>query len=116
MANNYVENRPWGSFEVLLDNVNYKVKTLTVSPQKRLSLQSHKWRSENWVVVAGQAYVEIDDEFLILDKGQHVFIPIGAKHRLENKGEVDLVVVETQTGDYFGEDDIVRYADDFQRT
>ena len=58
---NYIENRPWGSFEVLVDNVNYKVKTLTVRPQKRLSLQAHRRRSENWVVVAGQAYVEIDD-------------------------------------------------------
>ena len=113
---NYSEDRPWGSFEVLLDKENYKVKTLTVLPQKRLSLQSHKRRSENWVIAAGQAYVQIDDEFLILDKGQHVYIPVGAKHRLENKGQENLVVVETQTGDYFGEDDIVRYADDFQRT
>ncbi|GBR75326.1 mannose-6-phosphate isomerase [Candidatus Termititenax persephonae] len=113
---NYSENRPWGSFEILLDKATYKVKTLTVLPHKRLSLQSHQHRNENWVVVAGQAYVEIDDEFLILDKGQHVYIPLGAKHRLENQGDLDLVVVETQTGDYFGEDDIVRYADDFQRT
>ena len=113
---NYTENRPWGKFEILLDDAQYKVKTLTVHPHQRLSLQSHKHRNENWVVAAGQAYVEIDDEFLILDKGQHVYIPVGAKHRLENKGDTNLIVIETQTGDYFGEDDIVRYADDFQRT
>lgn len=109
------EERPWGSFTVLADRPDYKVKTLKVLPHKRLSLQSHKKRSENWVVVSGQACVQIDDEFLLLSPGEHVYIPRGAKHRLENKEDTDLLVVETQTGEYFGEDDIVRYADDFQR-
>ncbi|MDR2431187.1 MAG: phosphomannose isomerase type II C-terminal cupin domain [Candidatus Margulisbacteria bacterium] len=112
---NYVENRPWGSFEILSDRVNFKVKILTVLPHKRLSLQSHKRRAENWVVAAGEALVTVDDELLILSAGQHVAIPRQTKHRLENRGETDLIVIETQTGDYFGEDDITRYADDFQR-
>ena len=113
---NYKENRPWGSFEVLADRPDFKVKILTVLPHKRLSLQSHKSRAENWVVTAGQAYMEIDDEFLILNPGEHVYIPQNTKHRLENRGEKELLIIETQTGEYFGEDDIVRYADDFQRT
>ena len=112
---NIKDIRPWGSFTVLADEPGFKVKTLTVLPHKRLSLQSHQRRAENWVVAAGEAFVQIDDEFLILSPGQNVYIPKQAKHRLENKGETDLIVVETQTGEYFGEDDIVRYADDFQR-
>ena len=112
---NYKEDRPWGSFEVLSDRPDFKVKILTVSPHKRLSLQSHKRRAENWVVVIGQACVQIDDEFLFLSPGEHVYIHQNTKHRLENRNDTELVIIETQTGEYFGEDDIVRYADDFQR-
>lgn len=112
---NYREDRPWGSFEVLHDGEAFKVKILTVLPGKRLSLQAHEKREENWVVTQGSAFVQIDDEFLELTPGQHVFIPKTVKHRLENKTDVPLTVVETQTGNYFGEDDIVRYEDDFQR-
>lgn len=107
--------RPWGSFTILADEQNFKVKILTVSPHKRLSLQAHQRREENWVVVVGEALVQIDDEFLLLSVGQHVFIPKQTKHRLENQGDTDLIIIETQTGEYFGEDDIIRYADDFQR-
>ena len=112
---NYREERPWGSFEVLHDGPEYKVKILTVLPHKRLSLQSHEKREENWVVAGGTAFVQIDDEYVELHTGQHIFIPQTMKHRLENKADVPLTVIETQTGSYFGEDDIVRYEDDFQR-
>ncbi len=112
---NYREERPWGSFEVLHDGAEFKVKILTVLPGKRLSLQSHEKREENWVVTQGTAFIQIDDEYVELAIGQHIFIPKTMKHRLENKTELPLTVIETQTGTYFGEDDIVRYADDFQR-
>ena len=112
---NYREERPWGSFEVLHDGPDYKVKILTVFPGKRLSLQSHEKREENWVIANGTAFVQIDDEYVELRTGQHIFIPPMMKHRLENKSETPLTVIETQTGTYFGEDDIVRYEDDFQR-
>jgi mannose-6-phosphate isomerase-like protein (cupin superfamily) len=112
----YREERPWGGFEVLHDGTAFKVKILTVLPGKRLSLQSHEKREENWVVTQGTAFVQIDDEYLELASGQHVFIPTTVKHRLENRGEQTLVLVETQTGSYFGEDDIIRYEDDFQRS
>lgn len=112
---NYREKRPWGDFEVLYDGADFKTKILEVLPGKRLSLQSHKKREENWVVTAGTAFVQLDDEYIELKKGESIFIPCGAKHRLENRGEVLLKIIEVQTGSYFGEDDIVRYEDDFNR-
>jgi mannose-6-phosphate isomerase-like protein (cupin superfamily) len=112
---NYLEERPWGSFEILKDEPGYKAKILLVKPGKRLSLQSHEKREENWVVVQGTAMVHLDDEYIELTAGEHVFIPKRNKHRLENIGTEDLIVVEAQTGEYFGEDDIVRYEDDFNR-
>jgi len=112
---NYKEERPWGSFEILADFPNYKTKILTVLPDKRLSLQSHQKREENWIVVSGRALVQVDDEFMELGKGEHIYIPKTAKHRLENQGPEVLVIIEVQTGEYFGEDDIVRYEDDFNR-
>jgi mannose-6-phosphate isomerase-like protein (cupin superfamily) len=112
---NYKEERPWGSFEILADRPNYKTKILTVLPGKRLSLQAHQKREENWIVVSGKAQVQIDDEFIELDRGEHVYIPKTAKHRLENRGSEELTIIEVQTGEYFGEDDIVRYEDDFNR-
>jgi len=112
---NYKEDRPWGSFETLCDDKNFKIKILKVHPGKRLSLQKHAKRNENWVVAQGIAMVQIDDEFVELQKGEHVFIPVDTKHRLENKDKTELIVVETQTGEYFGEDDITRYEDDFNR-
>lgn len=112
---NYKEERPWGSFEILADYPNYKTKILTVFPAKRLSLQSHQKREENWIVVSGKAQVQIDDEFIELGCGEHIYIPKTAKHRLENRGPEKLTIIEVQTGEYFGEDDIVRYEDDFNR-
>lgn len=112
---NYKEERPWGSFTVVSDGQDFKVKILEVLPGKRLSLQSHQKREENWVVAEGSAWVQLDDEYFSLEKGEHIFIPKTCKHRLENKSEQILKIVETQTGEYFGEDDIVRYADDYNR-
>ncbi len=111
----YKEDRPWGSFEVLYEEEGMKVKRITVKPGKRLSLQSHKQRDENWLVIAGSAIVTLDQKKIYLLENQTVFIPKEAKHRVEGNGDVDLVFVEVQRGSYLGEDDIVRYEDDFNR-
>lgn len=111
----YTEERPWGRFSNLYDEKHTKVKTITVKPSQRLSLQSHARRSETWTVVKGQATVQVDEEFLTLDVGQSVSIPVGAKHRLSNETSELLEIIEVQTGNYFGEDDIVRYEDDYNR-
>lgn len=113
---NYKEDRPWGSFEILHEEEHLKVKKIVVNPGKRLSLQSHKQRSENWVIIQGNAVVTLDTEEIPRSSNQSVFIPAGAKHRIANGGEEDVVFIEVQTGSYFGEDDIVRYEDDFNRS
>ncbi len=112
---NYTEERPWGAFEVLLDEPRYKVKRITVLPGKRLSLQSHKRRSEHWVITRGDVIVVNNDEGKPYKASDHIFIPAGNKHRIQNTGEVNAVFIEVQIGDYFGEDDIIRYEDDFNR-
>lgn len=112
---NYKEDRPWGSFEILYEEDNFKVKKIVVKPGKRLSLQSHKQRSENWVVIQGNAVVTLDEEEIPRSANQSVFIPVGAKHRIANIGEQDVVFIEVQTGSYLGENDIFRYEDDFNR-
>jgi mannose-6-phosphate isomerase len=112
----HLNERPWGSFEVISDRYGHsKVKYLTVLPGKRLSYQSHARRSEHWVVVQGSAEVTIDDVVHRLEVGDSIDVPVGAKHRCSNPGDVELVFVEVQLGDYFGEDDIVRHEDDFGR-
>lgn len=112
---NYKEERPWGWFEILFEEANLKIKRIMVKPGKRLSLQSHENRAENWVVVKGQALFTLDDKTLPLQKRQGVFIPEKAKHRIENPGTDELVFIEVQTGTYLGEDDIIRFQDDFDR-
>ncbi len=107
--------RPWGSYTVLEEGDRYKIKRLTVLPGKRLSVQMHYHRSEHWVVVRGTARVLVGDKELLLRPGESTFIPAGVKHRLENPGKVLLEVIETQIGEYLGEDDIVRFQDDFGR-
>ncbi|NJE84832.1 mannose-1-phosphate guanylyltransferase/mannose-6-phosphate isomerase [Thermococcus sp. CX2] len=107
--------RPWGSYTVLEEGERYKIKRLTVLPGKKLSLQMHYHRSEHWVVVRGTAKVLVGDEEILLRPGESTFIPAGVKHRLENPGKVVLEVIETQIGEYLGEDDIVRFDDDFGR-
>ena len=107
--------RPWGSYRSLLLADNHQVKEIFVDPGQRLSLQSHKQRSEHWVVTKGPAQVTIDDQELELASGEHIFIPQGARHRLTNPGPERIKIVEIQIGSYLGEDDIIRYEDDYQR-
>ncbi|MCP5107728.1 MAG: cupin domain-containing protein [bacterium] len=115
MGDNYKEDRPWGSFENLHEEEQLKVKRIIVKPGKRLSLQSHKHRSENWVITQGKAVVTLGDKLIPLSPHETVFIPVGAKHRVGNEGKEDVVFIEVQTGTYLGEDDITRYEDDFNR-
>jgi mannose-6-phosphate isomerase len=110
------ENRPWGSFTVLLDALTFKVKTITIKPGKRLSLQKHEKRREHWFVVRGLGVVILDENEITIRDEETINIPVGAVHRMANIGENDLVFVEVQTGTYFGEDDIIRIEDDFGRT
>lgn len=107
--------RPWGSFEGVAKSDGYQVKRILVKPGAKLSLQMHHHRSEHWVVVAGTAGVVRDDEHLTLGEGESIDIPLGARHRLENVGTSMLEVIEIQRGDYLGEDDIVRFEDDYGR-
>ncbi|WP_223111607.1 cupin domain-containing protein [Thiospirochaeta perfilievii] len=104
-----------GSYTVLQDEVNFKVKKLMVTPGKKLSLQLHHKRQEHWTVVEGLARVTVDDKIMNLSRNETTYIPAGAKHRLENLGQVPLCIIETQIGSYFGEDDIVRFDDDWGR-
>jgi mannose-6-phosphate isomerase len=110
------DERPWGSYTVLDDDApDHKVKRLVVHPGKRLSYQRHARRAEHWFVVHGRATVTLDGREITVGAGQAVDVPLGAAHRIENTGDDDLVFVEVQHGDYFGEDDIVRLEDDFGR-
>lgn len=109
------EKRPWGKFENILDNSECKVKRILVSPKKRLSLQYHKFRSEHWLIIDGEARIYLNGNFYTLSKGESIDIPIGYHHYLENNTNQPLVVIETQLGTYFGEDDIVRLDDPYER-
>lgn len=113
--NPWLEHRPWGSFRVIKNEANTKVKELIVLPNKRLSLQSHKHRAEHWIVTKGQATVQLDDEFIELNEGQSIDILKEQRHRLENKTQSEIKLIEVQFGTYLGEDDIIRYEDDFER-
>ncbi len=112
----YSETRPWGTFHVLDEQPGFKVKRISVNPDGRLSLQSHKHRSEHWTVVNGEATVTVDAQVRKLTRGQFADIPLGAKHRLENLGTELVEIIEVQFGDYLGEDDIIRYDDIYSRT
>ena len=108
--------RPWGSFTVLDEGENYKVKRIEVLPGKRLSYQRHSRRAEHWYVVHGTAKVTLDGVEKLVNAGEAIDIAVETAHRVENPdAERLLVFIETQTGDYFGEDDIVRIEDDFGR-
>lgn len=111
------DERPWGSYTVLEDATpeGFKVKRLTVTPGSRLSYQRHARRAEHWFVVSGTATVTIDDVVTEVPTGRAVDVPLGAAHRIENRGDVPMVFVEVQQGDYLGEDDIERLADDYGR-
>ena len=108
--------RPWGSYDSLESGPGFQVKRLTVSPGARLSLQKHRHRSEHWIVVSGTARVTCGDQEFPLQPKESTFIPAGTVHRLENPGSEMLEVIEVQTGSYFGEDDIERFDDDFDRS
>lgn len=112
---NYTEPRPWGSFEILHEEDYLKIKRIIVKPNNRLSLQSHKHRSENWVVIQGHALITLNKKIIPRSPNQSIFIPAGAKHRLANEGDEDIIFIEVQTGSYLGEDDIIRYQDDYNR-
>jgi mannose-1-phosphate guanylyltransferase / mannose-6-phosphate isomerase len=107
--------RPWGSYDSIDSGDNFQVKRLTVNPGKKLSLQSHKHRAEHWVVVKGVATVTKGDEKYLLNENESTYISPGTKHRLENASNTPLEIVEVQSGSYLGEDDIVRFEDDFGR-
>ena len=107
--------RPWGSYEVLGEGSGYKMKKIVVKPGKRLSLQKHFKRNEHWVVVEGEALVTIDGNEAPLKQNESIYIKSGQIHRLENTANSDLIVIEVQTGEYLGEDDIVRISDDYDR-
>ena len=112
---NKFDTRPWGSFEVIDIGSNFQVKRITVMPGKRLSLQSHKHRKEYWTVALGEALVEIDGNVSNLKISQSIDIPLGSIHRLSNETNSKLIIIEIQFGEYLGEDDIIRYEDDFNR-
>jgi len=114
----YFEERPWGSFEILIDNPSYKVKRIYVKPGHRLSLQYHNKRDENWVIVQGKANVQLDrdgENCKVYERGESLYISRFTPHRVSCYSDEDLIFIETQTGEYFGEDDIVRLEDDFDR-
>jgi mannose-1-phosphate guanylyltransferase/mannose-1-phosphate guanylyltransferase/mannose-6-phosphate isomerase len=108
-------HRPWGFYQTLHAGERFQVKRITVNPAARLSLQKHQHRSEHWVVVNGTALVTRDGEHIVLNENESVFLPLGCVHRLENRGEQPLTLIEVQSGSYLGEDDIVRLHDDFGR-
>jgi mannose-6-phosphate isomerase len=110
------DERPWGNFTVLDEGESYKVKRIEVLPGKRLSYQKHSKRSEHWMVVQGSGKVTLDGRDILLGLGEVVDIPTGSAHRIENPGDVKMIFIEIQRGDYLGEDDIVRLQDDFGRT
>jgi mannose-6-phosphate isomerase len=109
------DDRPWGSYDVLLDETDHKVKTLTVAPKKRLSYQRHEKRGEHWFVVRGTATVVIDGETKTVKAGEFIDVPRGAAHRMQNDTDEPIIFIEVQHGDYFGEDDIERLQDDYGR-
>ncbi|MEP7212762.1 MAG: phosphomannose isomerase type II C-terminal cupin domain [Acidobacteriota bacterium] len=110
------DSRPWGSYTVLDDRENCKVKRIEVLPGKRLSYQRHKRRAEHWFVIQGTAKVTLNDREILVNAGSAIDIAVGDAHRVENpSGFETLIFIEVQTGDYFGEDDIERLEDDFGR-
>jgi mannose-6-phosphate isomerase len=110
------DQRPWGSFTVLEEGNGYKIKRIEVKPGHRLSLQMHHHRSEHWIVVSGTAKVTCGEQEILLCTNQSTYVPACTSHRLENAGVIPLVLIEVQNGEYLGEDDIIRFQDDYART
>ena len=109
------ETRPWGRFEILSDDPKFKAKRITMDAGAQLSYQSHQHRSEHWVVITGRGEVTLNGEIISVGPREHIFIPEQQKHRMRNPGPEPLIFVEVQTGTYFGEDDITRFQDDYNR-
>ncbi|QFS83723.1 Alginate biosynthesis protein AlgA [Roseivivax sp. THAF40] len=109
------EDRPWGHYESLMLGGRFQVKSIVVDPGGILSLQSHMHRAEHWIVVEGTATVTVGEDVRLLPEQSHVFIPLGAKHRLANSGKVPMRLIEVQMGPYLGEDDITRFEDVYDR-
>ena len=109
------EERPWGRFFVLHEKPDYKIKRIEVEIGQRLSYQFHKYRHETWIIVQGQSVVTIEGEDILCSEGDTIQIKKGSKHRIKNTGKNKLVFIEVQRGTYFGEDDIVRYKDEYSR-
>jgi len=109
------EIRPWGKYEVLLDSDECKVKRITVAPDSKLSYQYHYKRQEQWTVIKGNLTIILDDEKVFKSPGESIKIPLGARHRAWNETDELVQFIEVQTGSYFGEDDIVRIDDDYNR-
>ena len=112
---NEVVNKPWGTYQNLLDSTECKVKKIVINPDQRPSYQYHFKRSEIWTVVSGVALITIDGIDKEVTEGEVVKIPLEAKHRIKNIGTKDLIFIEVQVGSYFGEDDIIRIEDDYGR-
>ncbi|EKD67164.1 MAG: hypothetical protein ACD_48C00569G0002 [uncultured bacterium] len=111
----FTEERPWGGFENLLEADTHKVKRLVVKPGQRLSYQLHRKRQEHWFIVSGNGIATIDDKEISIQQGDTLDVAIEQKHRIANTGDEDLIFIEVQIGTYFGEDDIERLSDDYQR-
>lgn len=109
------EERPWGSYTVLRDEADHKVKSILVSPGSRISYQTHARRSEHWFIVRGEGSVRLDGIDHLVGPGSTIDVVQGVAHRIQNTGTDDLIFIEVQHGDYFGEDDIIRIDDDFGR-
>ena len=107
--------RPWGNYDLIESHKGYQVKKIHVNPGSKLSLQKHQYRAEHWIILKGEALITCGDNCFKLTENQSTFIPKGEIHRLENQGETGLEIIEIQTGDYLGEDDIIRLEDDYQR-
>ncbi len=108
-------SKPWGHYEVLSERPGHKVKRIEIFPGARLSLQSHKRRSEHWTTIEGESTVTIGERVFQMAVDQSCHIPVGVRHRISNEGRVNAVIIEVQIGDYLGEDDITRYEDDYNR-
>ena len=107
--------RPWGNYFSVEEGLNWKIKKIEVNPGASLSLQKHQKRSEHWVVVKGTAKVQIEEKIFLLSENQSTYIPKGVKHRLSNPQKLPLIIIEVQSGSYLGEDDIIRFEDNYGR-
>lgn len=108
-------SRPWGTYTVLEEGPRFKIKRIVVKPGAALSLQMHHHRSEHWIVVQGMAQVTNGNTVSLVNSNESTYIPAGHRHRLENPGVIDTVMIEVQSGEYLGEDDIVRFEDQYGR-